>query len=261
MKNWTPIVISGPTGCGKSALALELARLIDGEIVCADSRQIYEGMRIGAAGPSEAELRVVPHHLFHVVDPKQLFDAGQYRTRCTERIADIQSRMRTPIVVGGTGLYLRALRFGLEDVPGKDDVIRDALNAQLESEGLDALHLELARVDPQTAALVAPQDPIRILRALELFRITGTKASTLRQSHGTKIQLQAIWINLQLRRDLLLKRLENRALGMWTGGLIDEAVALKRVLGDAHPLLKRWVTKRPLSMRLVNYLKRPRLNV
>ena len=134
------IVLAGPTASGKSALALELAEHVGGELVCADSRQVYAHMRIVSAGPSDDERRRVPHHLFGEIDPREPLSAGSWMTRVDNIVGDIHARGRTAIVVGGTGMYLRAWRYGLSDAPPRDDVLRAQLDDECRTIGSAALH-------------------------------------------------------------------------------------------------------------------------
>jgi len=231
-----PIVIAGPTASGKSALALELAELLGGELVCADSRQVYAGMRIGTAGPSDQELARVPHHLFNVVDPRTRFDAGAFVAAATAAVADVEARGLVPIVVGGTGLYLRALRFGLSDVPAQDAALRDKLAREIETLGTAALHARLAKLDPESAQRIGANDAVRIVRALEILALTGQKPSELRKSHRQEaaqaVQFDAHWLLLWPDKAWLEKRVHERVDAMLSGGLIEETRALKEACPD-----------------------------
>jgi len=136
----SPIIIAGPTASGKSSLALQMAKEMQGEIVCADSRQVYAHMNIGTAGPTEEEIKQIPHHGFGAIDPDENYDAGRFVVDADGYIAEILSRGKVPILVGGTGLYLRSFRFGMSDVPSRDEEIRRQIELEKNAFGLDAMH-------------------------------------------------------------------------------------------------------------------------
>jgi tRNA dimethylallyltransferase len=171
------IVVAGPTASGKSGLAAALARRLGGEIVGADSRQVYRFLDAATAKPSPALRAEIPHHLIDVADPGESYDAGRFARQAADAIAQIRSRGRVPIVCGGTGLYLRALLEGLTPLPPRDAALRAALERRAEREGREALHAELAAVDPAAAAGIAPRNLARVIRALEIARLTGRPAS------------------------------------------------------------------------------------
>jgi len=230
-----PLVLAGPTGSGKSGLALALAAAHDGAIICADSRQVYAHMRIGAAGPTDDELQQVWHLGYHEVAPHEVFAAGDFISRTDAAIAEVQAAGKWPLLVGGTGLYLRAWRFGLDDVPRADPALRQKLEDDLAEKGSVAMHQELADVDPESAAAITPTDPVRIVRALEVFAMTGQKASTLRTTHFSGApRHDADFVLLNPDRAWLVPRIEQRARQMFDDGLVDEAVALRAVLHDVE---------------------------
>lgn len=233
----TPIILAGPTGIGKSSLAMAWARRFNGEIVCADSRQFYDFMAIGCAAPSAKDMREIPHHGFLMFDPRtQKMDAGSFVEFAHKTMADIQSRGKRPILVGGTGLYLRALAFGLNDVPKGDLNLRAQLEDECQKLGVPALYERLQNVDPETAKAILPNDRQRIVRALEIFSITGHKPSLLRQSFSGKseVVLKAHWYLLKMPREQLLKNIEIRVESMFQAGLVDEAIALRNLLPPGH---------------------------
>ena len=160
------IVIAGPTATGKTAVALELARQLDGELVGADSVQVYRGFDIGSAKPTAAELGGVPHHLIDCLDPDESIDAMGFAGLADAAIEGVAERGKRPIVVGGTGLWIRALVRGLVDVPLPDPEIRGALEAEAEARGAPSLHERLTAIDPRAAARIHPNDALRIVRAL-----------------------------------------------------------------------------------------------
>lgn len=171
------LLIMGPTASGKSALALALAERTGGEIVNADSMQVYRDFRILTARPSLDEERQAPHHLYGHVDAAERYSTGRWLADALAVVAQIRERGNTPILVGGTGLYFKALTQGLAQMPGVDPELRAVLSARAAAEGASALHLELARLDPQTAARLEPNDTPRILRALEVIETTGESIS------------------------------------------------------------------------------------
>jgi tRNA dimethylallyltransferase len=233
----SPYVIGGPTGSGKSAYALELAQKIDGEIICADSRQVYARMVIGTASPTEEEKALVPHHNYNIVDTRDSYDAGRFVADTDRAVAEIQARGKTPILVGGTGLYLRCWRYGLSDVPERNEKVRQGLQAELAERGLPSLYDELIRVDEDSAQKIMANDAFRIVRALEIFRATQEKPSTLRKSHFDTTRVEAQWLLFRPIREELNARLLIRTKNMFESGLVDEAIALRQHLGE-HPLLQ-----------------------
>ncbi|MEO1370585.1 MAG: tRNA (adenosine(37)-N6)-dimethylallyltransferase MiaA, partial [Acidobacteriota bacterium] len=167
------VVIVGPTAAGKSSMALRLAQDVGGEIINADALQVYRGLEIGTDKPSAEMRRAVPHHLVDILDPEEPYSAGEFARRARSALDEIAGRGRTAFVVGGSGLYLRALLEGLAPVPRSDPTTREQLEARLEAEGLPALRRELERVDPETAARLTLGDTQRTLRALEVFEVSG----------------------------------------------------------------------------------------
>jgi tRNA dimethylallyltransferase len=221
------VVILGPTATGKSELAVRLAERFDGEIVNADSMQVYRGMEIGTAKPS-MELRArVPHHLLDICDPDLNFSASDFRREAELAIADIAGRGKRIFVVGGTGLYIRALLQGLADSPSGAGSVRGELEEQARRDGNEALLRELAQADPETAARLHPNDRVRIVRALEVFRLTGRPISEQRSAHGFAGEhYRALKIGLAVERRELYERIERRVETMIAGGLVAEVAAL-----------------------------------
>lgn len=216
----------GPTGAGKTALALELAQALAAEIVNLDSRQLYRGLDIGSAKPTRAERARVPHHLFDVVPPDAVFDCAQYRALALAAIADIQGRGRGVLLVGGTGLYLKVLRYGLFAGPPRDADVRAAL-AAAETATPGALHAELQRVDPESARRLHPHDRSRLVRALEVWRLTHRRMSDWQHEHGFAGPcLDVVPIGLTLERGALYARINARCQAMVDAGLADEVRAL-----------------------------------
>jgi tRNA dimethylallyltransferase len=234
------LLIMGPTASGKSALALALAERLGGEIVNADSMQLYRDFRILTARPSPQEEARAPHHLYGHVDAAELYSTGRWLSDALAAIAAIRARGVTPILVGGTGLYFKALTQGLADIPAADPETRAALREREAREGAPVLHAELAARDPQTAARLEPNDAPRILRALEVLETTGESISTLQTN--TKPALAADeWRGLVLTpdRDKLYATINARFDVMLAAGAIDEVRAFTaRKLDPALPAMK-----------------------
>ena len=178
------VVLVGPTAVGKTAAAVALCEALGGEIVGADSVQVYRGLDIGSNKPSEAELRGVPHHLLDVLAPTEALDAARYAELADAAIAEVHARGRVPVVVGGTGLWLRALLRGLVALPKVDPVLRARLEQAFAEQGGERLHAQLSELDPLTAARVHPSDMVRVVRALEVHAQTGRALGELRREHA-----------------------------------------------------------------------------
>lgn len=244
------IALVGPTASGKTAAALALADSLQphggAEIISVDSALVYRGMDIGTAKPSREELAAVPHHLIDTLDPLQSYSAAEFAKDATTLIRDIRARGKTPLLVGGTMLYMKALLEGLNDMPPADPEVRADIHARAARLGWPALHAELAQVDPQTAARLAPGDSQRIGRALEVWTATGQSLSSFHQNakaaapdwHIPVISLEP------LDRAWLHQRIALRFEQMMAAGFMDEVKAL-RARGDLHPDLP--------SMRCVGY--------
>ncbi|MGE5217921.1 MAG: tRNA (adenosine(37)-N6)-dimethylallyltransferase MiaA [Chloroflexota bacterium] len=221
------VIVLGPTAIGKSELALELAQNIDGEIVNADSQQVYRCLDIGTGKPSTEERLQVPHHLIDVVDPDEEFNAAQFRRMALKIIEEIQGRKKTVIVCGGTGLYLKALTQGLFDGPGQDAALRAALERQIESEGLPTLYQRLVAIDGSVISTIHPNDRQRIIRALEVFEATGRPLSAWQNEHAFRDQPFAILkLGLLRERAELYDRINHRSEQMVRDGLLEEVEGL-----------------------------------
>ncbi len=228
------IFVLGCTGSGKGGLGRQLVRRTGGEIVSLDSMKIYRRMDIGTAKPSSKVRREIPHHLIDVVEPSEEFSVAKY-VECAERaIADIRSRDKAAFVVGGTILFLKALTEGLFEGPGADAEIRRRLNERATVEGSSVLHEELGRVDRKAAERIHPNDLRRIVRALEVFELTGTPISTL-QSQWGRDRPRDDYVLIGLRRELddQNHRTNERVRRMIDGGLVDEVASL---LAEPEPL-------------------------
>ncbi len=215
------IAIVGPTAVGKTALSLHLARLFNGEIVSADSRQVYRWMDIGTAKPTSAERASVPHHLIDVVDPDEEFSLALYQDMATAAIADIAARGKSPLLVGGTGQYLAAVLQGwqLPRVAPRPD-IRAALERQATELGAEALYERLKAIDPVAAASILPGNVRRIIRALEVYEATGVPISVQRSVQPPPYRITTIWLTLPA--PVLYARIDARVDAMMSAGLLDE---------------------------------------
>ena len=231
-----PILLLGPTASGKSTLALRLAQACGGEIVSLDSAQVYRGLDIGSAKPSAAERALVPHHLIDLRDPLEPYSAADFLRDAIQALAQIATRGRTALIVGGTMMYARALRQGLAQLPSADPAIRARLEAQAAAHGWPALHEQLRRVDPQTAQRLAPADRQRIGRALEVFEITGRPMSELLAATApSALRLRTIGL-LPADRVQLHRRIAERFDAMLAQGFLEEVRGL-RARGDLHAQL------------------------
>lgn len=244
------LALAGPTAAGKTAAALAIARTLDAEIISVDSALVYRGMNIGTAKPTPDEQALVPHHLIDILDPLQAYSAAGFVADARALIADIAARGKLALLVGGTMLYFKALFQGLDAMPKADPMVRAEIDAQARQLGWPAMHAELARVDPVTAARLNPADAQRIQRALEVFRLAGQPLSSFhsdKQATGpdrTETD-DMLLISLEPQdRGWLHRRIEQRFNAMLTEGLVEEVRAL-RARGDLHPELP--------SMRCVGY--------
>lgn len=221
------VVLCGPTAAGKTAAALDLARRFPIEVVSADSRQVYRLMDIGTAKPTQGERDSVPHHLLDVAWPDEKFDAARFAELAETAIAGIYRHSRVPVVVGGTGLYLRALTGGLAALPPPDLDLRAQLQDQLAAKGSAAMHRELASVDPASAHLLHGNDAVRIVRAMEVYLQTGRSLSAWQREHGFRDnRYRVLKIGLAPSRLELYQRIDRRAEAMFAEGLVEEAAAL-----------------------------------
>ncbi len=221
------IVILGPTAVGKSEIALELAEKIDAEIINADSQQVYRFMDIGTAKPRANERQRVRHHIIDVVEPNEQFSAALYRRLALQAMSEIRSRGKRMIVCGGTGLYIRALTRGLFVGPSQNRKIRERLGREFEDAGLDPLYHRLVSIDPGAVSLIHPNDRQRIIRALEVFELTGKPISEWQKEHGFGDALfETIKIGLNRERGELYDRINQRCDAMIQAGLVDEVRGL-----------------------------------
>jgi len=227
------LVLVGPTGVGKTAVAVRLARQIAMEVVGADSRQVYRGMDIGTGKPSAEERAAVPHHLLDVADPDERYHAARFRADALAAIATVQGRGRLPVVVGGTGLYVRALLRGLAPAPPADPTLRATLEGFAAEHGAPALHARLAAVAPDTARRLHPNDRVRVVRALEVHAGAGrvTRDTGAGDWAGTDGAWRLVMIGLGRARPALNAALAERARTMLARGMMDE---VRRLLEAGH---------------------------
>jgi tRNA dimethylallyltransferase len=221
------LVLVGPTAVGKTALAIALATSLGGEIVSADSRQVYRGMDIGTAKPTVSERAAAPHHLIDVVDPDEEFSLARYQDLATAAITSIAARGRLPILAGGTGQYLAALLEGWQ-IPrvAPQPVLRAALEREAEQRGAAALHARLAQVDPAAAAGILPTNVRRVIRALEVYELTGQPISEQQAKRPPAYRARTLWLTLP--PDELYRRIDARVDAMIGAGLLDELHGLQR---------------------------------
>lgn len=221
------VVILGPTASGKSALAIEVARRWQGEILCCDSTQLYRHFDIGTSKVLGAQQCGVPHHLMDLLEPHEIFTAGDYRRIALEVLADLRRRARLPVLTAGTGLYLRALLEGLADAPGRSVDLRERLRRSSRARGADYLHRLLARLDPTSAARIAPGDAAKLIRAIEVCLVSGRPMSeVLRQPRPRLEGFLPVKIGLMPPRAALYARIERRTRAMLAAGWLDEVRSL-----------------------------------
>ena len=222
------VAVVGPTASGKTALAIEVAKLLDTEIVSADSMQFYRGMEIGTGAPSDEELAMVKHHFVGTLDPCERMSAGAYRLQASEVVRALNGLGKIAVVVGGSGLYLRALLDGLFDGPGADPDLRVRLEREAVEKGSEALHTRLAGVDPEYAATIHGNDLKRIVRGLEVFETSGTPLSALHiEQQETGFAFDSVQFALDFPRAELYARINRRVDGMLEAGFVEEVTRLR----------------------------------
>lgn len=246
------IIIAGPTASGKTSLSVELALALDGEIINADSMQVYRGMDIGTAKPTSEEQRGIPHRLLSVVDPDEEFNAAIYRSMALPLVHDVVSRQKTCLVTGGTGLYIKSLTRGLFQCPPADFEFRESLRRECDGGGPMILHEKLKRIDPESAGRIHPNDRIRIIRALEIAHLTNRPPSNVIKAHGfSGTSLNTLKICLEVDRKELYNRINERSVTMIESGLAEETENLltKGYTPDLKPMMS-------IGYRhMVNYLR------
>jgi len=240
------VLLMGPTGAGKTDLAAALVARLPLEIVSVDAAMVYRGLDIGTAKPPPELLARAPHHLIDLIDPAESYSAARFLADATRVMQEIAARGRTPLLVGGTMLYFRALQSGLARLPAADPAVRRRLERRASTEGWRALHGELARLDPAAAARIGPGDRQRIQRALEVIELTGTPISAQQRENlrGAASVADLRLVLAPADRDLLYQRLALRFEAMMRGGLLEEVRSL-HLRGDLHAALP--------AMRLIGY--------
>jgi len=221
------LCIVGPTASGKTDLAMEIAESMNGEIVSADSVQIYRGFDIGSGKPTAEERRRAPHHLVDTHDPREAIDAAAWASLAEAALGDIRARGKLAIVCGGTFFWIRALVLGLVDAPPADETIRERHRGLVEARGRAALHEELARVDPASAQRLHPNDVVRVSRALEVYEASGRTMTELQSAHGFRTRRHAaLFVGLRHEPAALTERIRKRVEGFLARGFVDEVRAL-----------------------------------
>ena len=260
------LVVIGPTASGKTALSVRLAKAFDGEVVSADSMQMYRGMDIGTAKPTPAEMDGVPHHLIDILEPDETFSVADYALRARHIIADIAGRGKLPILTGGTGLYISAIteHIRFSPIPG-DEALREELREKARTEGAEALHRVLEECDPQSAAAIHKNNLGRVVRAIEVYRLTGvTMSEHKRRSREEPSPYKSCIIGLASRdRQLLYDRVDRRVDRMIASGLLEEAKgilsrSLSRTAAQAigYKELRGWADGTESLEQAVERLKR-----
>jgi tRNA dimethylallyltransferase len=221
------IIISGPTGAGKTEVAVSLAEPIGGEIISADAMQVYRHMDVGTAKPSAEQVSRVRHHLIDVVDPDESFSAAVFRTMAERVILDLHNKGVPVFVVGGTGLYIKALTRGLFKISAEDHAVRERLRREVRNRGAQALHGRLKDLDPESAARIHPNDTYRIMRAIEVFELTGRSISEHHGAHDfSDNPYRVLKFGLFINREILYDRIDKRADRMIAAGLLEEVQGL-----------------------------------
>ncbi|WP_417682882.1 tRNA (adenosine(37)-N6)-dimethylallyltransferase MiaA [Pseudidiomarina aquimaris] len=228
------ICLYGPTAAGKTGLAIELSQQLGADIISVDSALIYRGMDIGTAKPTAAELARAPHRLIDICDPAERYSAAQFALDARREIESILAAGRIPLLVGGTMMYFKTLLEGMSKLPEAEPAVREKLTRRLNDEGSEALHAELSRIDPTSAARIHPNDPQRLIRALEVYEISGRSLTELSQTRSGALPYPAVQIAVApLDRKVLHERIALRFRQMLEQGFLDEVKAL-RARGDLH---------------------------
>ena len=221
------VVLVGPTAVGKTRVAVEVAKAFETEVLTADSRQVYRGMDVGTDKPVPEERQGVPHRLIDLVNPEESFNTGLYRRQALDEIERLYRDRRLPLVVGGTGLYVRTLLKGLCEAPPADPIVRAALRQEAKGQGHDRLFARLVAVDPVAAARLHPRDESKVIRALEVYQLSGRRMSEFQQEHGfAERPFSALIIGLNRDRNALYRRIEERIDWQLAHGLIEETKQL-----------------------------------
>jgi tRNA dimethylallyltransferase len=220
------VVIGGPTAAGKTALAIRVAQQFGACVFSADSRQFYREMNIGTAKPSRDELESVRHHFIDSISIDEEYDTGRFEKEALDRLDAAFTENPVQVMTGGSGLFIEAVTRGLDELPGKDPHIRKELKDRLETEGISVLQEELRRIDPEGAATIDLRNPHRLIRALELCRVTGQPLGTLRKGTKATRNFTSILVAVTPEREELYRRIDRRVLEMMENGLLEEVKTL-----------------------------------
>lgn len=224
MINIEVLAIVGPTASGKTALSIKLAKLLNGEIINGDSMQVYKGLDIGTAKIMPEEMEDIPHHLLDIKEPTDSFSVAEYQQLVRAKIAEIQTRGKLPILVGGTGLYVQSVLYDFQFTEDRvDEAVRDAYYEELKKLGPEAMHEKLQRIDPQSAAIIHPNNTRRVVRALEIAEHSDTTKSAKPQNQGRKSMYRHVVLGLHVDREQLYERINMRVSNMIEQGLVSEA--------------------------------------
>jgi len=223
------LIIVGPTAVGKTELSLCLAERLNGEIVSADSRQVYKYLDIGTAKPTPEEQARIPHHFIDIKRPDQYYSAGEYGSEARHCIDDIFRRGKIPLIVGGSGFYIQALVDGLFAPKISDPQVKEKWRTEISEKGIDAVFEKLRAVDPQTAAVLHPNDVQRVVRALEVWELSGRPISSFRKGKEKSADFQTLFIGLNREREELYQRIEKRVDAMLAAGLVEEVKSLEQM--------------------------------
>lgn len=220
------LAIIGPTAIGKTEIGIRVATELDGEIISADARQIYKHLNIGTAKPSSGEIKNIPHYMIDMVEPGDYFSAGKFGELGREYVADIVSRGKIPIVVGGSGLYVRSLVDGLIEGNARDEAIREKISQEIKDLGIRSVYDRLTEIDPEYAENISHNDEVRIVRALEVYTLTGKTLTESFSDQKNAPLLNTLFIGLMMNREELVSRIEERVENMVKDGLVDEVAKL-----------------------------------
>lgn len=242
MKKTEPVYIVGPTAVGKTEISIALAKILDAEIISADSMQIYRGMNIGTAKPSVSQLAEIPHHLVNISNLDETFSAAKFKDAAEKIISGIRSCDKVPLIVGGTGLYIKTLTEGIFEGPSADWDFRAKLQEEEKAHGSGHLYSLLSRIDPKSAARIKPKDMRRIVRAIEIYHLTGRPISEL-QKEWEMQRPEITIIGLDMERVMLNERINKRVDEMFSQGLIEE---IKR-------LVESGIEKNRTAMQAIGY--------
>lgn len=229
MEKCKVLAVVGPTASGKTALGVQLAKRYDGEVISADSMQIYEGLDIASAKPTAEEMQGIPHHLISVIPRTQRFSVADYAELAHATIQEVAGRGKLPVLIGGTGLYIDAVLSGMQFAPEEESSVRSELTAQLQTDGKEALHARLAALDPEAAAAIHPNNTVRVIRALEVCLTSGRTFTQYKKENAAHPSpYEACILGLDWDREVLYKRIDQRVLDMVDAGLVEEAEMIYR---------------------------------